>query len=50
MLAVRIAIAVLVVLFVAGLVFATVLTSLYQLDYERIQESEASGSGQAPDP
>jgi len=46
---VAVAIAVLVVLFVPGLVWATVIAGLYQLAHEKIREIEPSPSGQASD-
>lgn len=46
---VALAMAVLVTFFVPGLVWATVIAGLYKLVRERVQESEASGSGQASD-
>jgi len=45
--AVAIAIAVLVALFVPGLVWATVIAGLYQLIRERIQERQAAGEERA---
>ncbi|MGB5931464.1 MAG: hypothetical protein WBH57_00140 [Anaerolineae bacterium] len=45
--AVAIAIAVVVVLFVPGLVWATVIAGLYQLIRERIQERQAAGEERA---
>jgi len=47
---VAVAIAVLVVLFVPGLVWATVIAGLYQLGGEKIREIGASRSRQASDP